>query len=192
MSTVDCDLNKTGQLIVIAAGFFATVALLFIRASGDFFTAKPILTFFIALACLVRYWWVVLLLEWPFRIVRCCLLVLVWCALSFAAANVGDENRWIIGLIGLTSIGALTEIYNFCTGQWKTGPEVLTHSLKRAHIQGAASAVLVTVILIVCARSPLRELSTAIVGSFTVADWLRLVLMIRRHRGLLAMRKLLV
>ena len=179
-------LNKQGQLFVIIAGFFTTVYFLLTQSAPDpeLFT-RGLITLIFALACTARYWWVILLLDWPFRVARMLLLLLAWCALPMAALNVRDAHVWAVSLAGFSAIGALTEIYNGLTGQWRKGSEAMTQSLKYDHMIGSIAATIVFIVLVIVAQRCMPRTIEWLVGAIVAGDWIRLILMIRRHKSFL-------
>ena len=112
--------NKVGQLTVVIVGFFSTVLILLLQAiGGTVHVGRLAVTFLFALGLAIRYWWVILLLEWPFRIARMALLLLAWSMVAVAAAAVHVDRTWVFILSASGGIGAATEFYNLSTRQWK-------------------------------------------------------------------------
>jgi hypothetical protein len=178
--------NRQGQLFVVAAGFIATLILLVGRILND--AAPPIrvvLTLTFAIACALRYWWVIELLPWPFRWTRLLLLVAAWVALPIIALWTSDAQRWVFALAALSAIGAATEVYNGLTEQWKVGSDAMTQSLKRDHISGAIMAAVSAVALIAAGMVFTPTILDRLVLAMVIADCARLLLMIRRHRSFL-------
>lgn len=178
-------LNKNGQLMVVIVGFFATVQLLAIQTGAQ---TAPLMregvTLILASGCAVRYWWVILLLPWPIRWFRIALLLLAWCMLPAAAANVSDPVRWAFALAALSAIGCATEVYNAITRQWAVGAERMARSLKVDHLTGAASAGGAAIcLLLVALLKP--DWVDVLIPLMVFADWTRLILMIRRHERLI-------
>ncbi|HEX9310540.1 MAG TPA: hypothetical protein VF887_06995 [Gemmatimonadaceae bacterium] len=168
--------------MVVVVGFFATVQLLIVQAGGG---AAPIgrtaVTLALALSFAVRYWWVILLLQWPFQWFRTVLLLLAWVALPVVAMAATDPVRWALAVAALSTIGCITEIYNGVTRQWLVGSGEMARSLKRDHISGAASAGAAAIFLSVLAF--LRPVWVdVVILLMVVADWARLITMIRRHQ----------
>lgn len=182
-------LDKHGQLMVIVIGFFSTVQLLIAQTrNGAAPLATVAVTLALALACAIRYWWVILLLPWPFRWFRMVLLLLAWCTLPLAAAMTTDPLRWALALAALSAIGCMTEIYNGVTRQWAVGPEGMAGALKADHIAGAASAGVAAVVLLLIALSR-SEWLDVLIPLMVFADWVRLIMMIRRHQRFLELER---
>ena len=182
-------LDKHGQLMVVVVGFFTTVQLLIVQASdGAVPLARLGVTLALALGCAVRYWWVILLLPWPFRWFRMVLLLLVWCALPVAAAMIANPVRWGFALAALSAIGCMTEIYNGVTRQWAVGSEGMARSLKTDHIAGAASAGVAAVGLSLVALSR-PEWLDVLIPLMVFADWVRLITMIHRHQRFIELER---
>jgi hypothetical protein len=169
-------------LTIVVVGYFATVQLLFIRAdSGSAPFAREVVTLALTLSVAVRYWWVILLLPWPAGWFRTVLLLLAWSALPAVAVAATNPARWALAFATLSAIGCATEIYNDITRQWQVGSEEMARSLKRDHVVGAASAggaavAAVTVAIVWPAWLDL------LVSLLVLADWARLIVMIRRHQ----------
>jgi hypothetical protein len=175
-------LNKHGQMMVVVVGFFVTVQLLILRASeGTVPPARLAITLALALSCAVRYWWVILLLEWPARWFRFVLLLLAWSALPLAAMMTTNAVLWALALAALSAIGCITEIYNGITRQWQISSEEMSRSLKRDHIVGAASALSAAIGLLLVAFLQPAWLDIFI-PVIVLVDWVRLIVMIRRHQ----------
>ena len=168
--------------MVVVVGFFATAQLLIVQAGGG---AGPIgrtvVTLTLALGFAVRYWWVILLLQWPFRWFRTLLLLLAWVALPVVAMTATDPVLWGLAVAALSTIGCITEIYNGVTRQWLVGSGEMARSLKRDHIFGAASAGAAAVFLSLLAFLRLAWLDV-VIPLMVVTDWARLIMMIRRHQ----------
>ncbi|MCY7379030.1 MAG: hypothetical protein LH467_06785 [Gemmatimonadaceae bacterium] len=180
---MDERLNKHGQLAVVVVGFFATIQLLLLTtARGSIPTARPVLTAAVAFAFAVRYWWVILLLSWPFSWLRLVLILAAWSALPVVAISMADAQRWVLALAGLSAIGFLTELYNGVTGQWRVGSLAMTRTLKRDHILGAASAAVASLTLVWAGLTLNPPVLERLLLAFVVADWIRLVVMIRQHQ----------
>jgi hypothetical protein len=174
-------LNKQGQLGVVVVGFFATVQVLVGQLRADASSYRVVLMLLVVLACAVRYWWVILTLPWPFQWFRLTLILCAWTSLPFIAWYVPDVRRWVLGLAALSAIGCVTELFGWRTEQWRVGSPEMTRSLKREHVSGATATGVAAVILLIAARfweSPELEW---LVFAMVFADWIRLVLMIRRY-----------
>jgi len=180
-------LNKAAQLLVVVVGFFTAVALLASR--GDLAdwsdAARRAITLAFAIGLAVRYWWVILLLEWPFRLGRTALLLLAWSALAAVAAGTGHARPWAFALAALSAVGAATEAYNAATGQWRVRSPALAESLPRDHCNGLVAAALGAVALLGAGAWLPPAPLTAAVGLMALADWGRLIEMIARHRRLM-------
>lgn len=180
-------LDKLGQLVVIIAGFFATMQLLLVTAAGGLVPPlRMLVTVAATLACAVRYWWVILLLPWPFRVVRLTLLLAAWSALPVVALAMPDPRRWAFALAALSTLGCLTEVYNGLTRQWQIGAEAMSRSLQRDHVAGAAAAAIAAIVLVWAGAALGAVALDRLVLAIVVADWCRLAMMIRRHRRLLS------
>lgn len=179
-------LNKHGQLAIVVVGFFATLQMLVVQSTVD--AASPVrlaLTLSVALAFAVRYWWVILLLPWPFQWFRLVLILSAWSMLPLVALFTTDARRWVLALAALSAIGCVTEIFNGLTGQWRIGSDAMMRSLNRDHNAGAAAAALATIGLVLAASAWTSPALEWLIVVMVVADWVRLVLMIRRHERLL-------
>jgi hypothetical protein len=175
-------LGKVGQIVVVVAGFFATLQMLTIGVTaGTVPMARAGVTLAFALGLALRYWWVILLLPWPARWPRMLLILLAWSAMPLVAASAANVERWALVLAALSAIGCATEIYNGITRQWMVGSDEMTRSLRHDHVIGAVGAGAVAIALVVVeALRP--EWLDALVALLVVADWLRLVVMLRRHQ----------
>jgi hypothetical protein len=168
--------------MVVVVGFFATVQLLIIQAnSGPAPPARDAITLVLALGCAVRYWWVIPLLPWPARWFRMVLLLLAWSALSAVAITAANPVRWAVAIAELSAIGCITEIYNGATKQWLVGSDEMARSLKADHVAGALSAGAAAVLVLLVASFWPASLDF-VVALMVVADWARLIMMIRRHQ----------
>jgi hypothetical protein len=177
--------NKQAQLTVVVVGFFATLLMLFATASTKYVPrVREMTTLGIALACAIRYWWVILLLAWPATWFRLLLLLLAWCALPAAAAEVAEPLQWAVALAALAAIGCGTEIYNGLSRQWDIGSAAMAASVKRDHLVGAIASVLALAILVFVILEQ-RESLDVTVAALVVADWIRLIMMINRHQRFL-------
>jgi len=180
---LDPKLNKIAQLVVTIAGFFTTVLILLQESEiGGDVRLRAVLTLALAIGLAIRYWWVILLLDWPFRIWRTTLLLLIWCALALAAANAEDARTWAQTLAALSAFGAITEAYNTLTGQWRCGSEAFAQSLRRDHIAGGGAAGAACLTLVAASLWLEPKSLSILVGGMIVADWWRLIEMINRHR----------
>ena len=175
-------LDKQAQLMVVIVGFFVTVQVLIFQASdGAAPIARSAITLVLALGCAVRYWWVILLLPWPPRWFRMVLLLLAWSALPAVAIEAADPVRWALAIAALSAIGCMTEIYNGITRQWIVGSEEMTRSLRVDHITGAVTASAATILLLLVVDFWPTSLDF-VVALMVLADWARLIVMIRRHQ----------
>lgn len=184
---MNAELNKQGQLMVVVVGFFATVQLLLVQATtGSAPLLREGVTLALALGCAVRYWWVILVLPWPFRVVRTLLLLLAWSALPVIAMTSESAVRWGLSVAALSAIGCVTEVYNTITKQWMAGSEPMMTRLKRDHVIGAASAGTVTVCVVTVALLQPMWLDVLIL-ILVLADWARLIGMVRAHRRIIGL-----
>jgi len=168
--------------MIVIVGFFVTVQLLIFQASdGAAPLARDAITLILALGCAVRYWWVILLLPWPARWFRMVLLLLAWSALPAVAISTGNPVQWALAIAALSAIGCITEIYNGITRQWLVGSEEMARSLKSDHVTGAVSAGAAALVLLFIAfvRPAWVDI---LVPLLVLADWARLIVMIRRHQ----------
>jgi hypothetical protein len=168
--------------MIVIVGFFVTVQLLaFQTTDGSAPLARDAITLVLTLGCAVRYWWVILLLPWPARWFRMVLLLLAWSALPAVAISTGNPVRWALSIAALSAIGSITEIYNGITRQWLVGPEEMARSLKSDHLTGAVSAgvAALALLLIVFVRPAWVDIAVPLL---VLADWARLIVMIRRHQ----------
>ena len=109
------------------------------------------------------------------------LLLLAWSALPAVAVAATNPVRWALALATLSAIGCATEIYNSITRQWQVGSEEMARSLRRDHLVGAASAggAAVAVALVAIVWPAWLD---GLVAWMVLADWTRLIVMIRRHQ----------
>lgn len=178
-------INKIGQLAVVIVGFFASAMFLLQQAAyGGASTVRIAATFLIALGLAVRYWWVILLLEWPFRIARTALLLLVWSLMPLSALVLPNDQAWITTLAALCATGSVTEFYNLATQQWKVNSQPLTRLLRQDHLVGGILALAAAVVLW-CLGAGLPQQLTGWVMVLAFGDWIRLIQMIASHRRLL-------
>jgi hypothetical protein len=178
--------NRQGQLLIVATGSIATLAILGARMlSGAAPPLRATVTFTLTAACALRYWWVIGLLPWPFRWTRLLLIVAAWVALPVIALSTNDAHRWVFALVALSAIGAATEVFNGVTGQWRVGSEAMTESLKRDHASGAVAGAASAAILIGAGMVLTPTTVDRLVLAMVIADCARLTFMIRRHRSFL-------
>jgi hypothetical protein len=171
--------------MVVIGGFFTALALLPWSTGNTWDGAARLLAMvLLSVSLALRYWWVILLLDWPFRVARVFLLLAVWAEVVLAAARCGDSPGWVLALMAVSWTGAATEAYNLATGQWRHDHAPLARSLLRDHIVGLASAVLggVALLCIACFAEPPWHPWLVLV--LVVLDWGRLVEMIHRHQRL--------
>jgi hypothetical protein len=186
-AVVNEPLNKYGQLLIIIVGYFATLLVLILQTTnGTVLPVRAVLSLLVALACAVRYWWVILLLPWPFHWLRLVLILSAWSLLPVVAVTETDARRWVLALALLSAIGCATEIFNGVTGQWRVGSPSMTASLKRDHISGAVTAAVAAGTLFAAGLVATPSVIDRLVVALILADWIRLVWMIRRHQRLLA------
>ena len=181
----DVLVNKVGQLVVVLIGFFTTGLILLLQViHGTVPAGHLAVTFFIALGLTVRYWWVILLLEWPFRLIRTVLLLSAWSTMLLVAAMSQVDRTWVLMLAVLCGIGAATEFYNLATQQWKVGSQVLARALRWDHLVGGVAALAAAVVL-VGLSAWLPQSLTGWVTFLALGDWARLIQMVASHRRLL-------
>jgi hypothetical protein len=187
---MDRNVNKTGQLFVVIAGFFAGQTALWIGCSGSATSAadlpRTVVTAVFLLSLAVRYWWVILMLEWPFRVGRTVLLLLVWSAAIEVATLSRNSEHWLLALAAVAMLGTVTEAYNTATKQWMVaGPRWRTEQFLRDHHAGIAAAFMGTAVLLAAwaIGVPPRD-ATIGVGVLVAADWVRLIEMVGRHSRL--------
>jgi len=180
------DLNKIGQLLVVIAGFFASQTVLWGGGAITADLSRALITSLFLIALTVRYWWVILMLEWPFRLIRTALLLLVWGAVIATAGLVHQFDQWLVALTRILLLGAMTEVYNTATMQWRiAGAPRRTAEFRRDHGVGIASATLAALVLLACRWLHLTApIVTVVVGILVAADWARLTEMILRHERL--------
>ena len=176
-------IEKQFQLTIVVVGFFTTLQVLITAQWTRSMALRIGVTLAIAVACLIRYWWVILTLTWPARWFRTLLLLLVWTSLPLTAAFVGNAMQWAGALVGLSTLGCMTEIYNYLTQQWRVGSPEMIASLKLDHIAGIAASAAAAVV-IVGAMALLSSWLDVIILVLVIADWTRLIAMIERHRRL--------
>ena len=175
-------LTRIGYLTVVIAGFVAAISMSAGHLASGSWTA--IITVAFALGMAVRYWWVILLLAWPFAIPRVALLLAMWAGLDVVAANTGDERAWAWSLAMVFLIGTATELYNYATRQWVVTAPAFQRSLRSDHVRGAASAAIATAAMVaVLVTSP--RYAPAFAAGLAAIDWVRLAEMVRRHRRFL-------
>jgi hypothetical protein len=179
-------MHKLGQLGAVLGGFYTGLALLPWDTGGELEVGGRVWsTALFILGLAIRYWWVVLLLDWPFRVPRVTLLLVVWGGVVHAASRTRDGRGWALALAGVALAGAITEAYNLATGQWRRGNAELTASLHRDHVVGVISAVAGGAGLLGIAAFAEPWLQPPLVLILILMDWARLVEMIRRHQRLL-------
>ena len=175
-------LNKLVQLMVVVLGFFVTLQLLIVQVvSGAAPPMRAAVTLAFAVGLAVRYWWVILLLPWPARWFRMVLLLLVWSSMPVVAIASADPIHWALALTALSAMGCMTEAYNGITRQWQVGSEEVARSLKGDHVAGAVAAGLAIPLLLLAALF-LPEWIDVLIPLMVLADWARLIAMIRRHQ----------
>jgi hypothetical protein len=178
-------LNKSAQLMVVVAGFFTGLALLPWNAGeGLESTLRQAATVLFMLGLALRYWWVILLLDWPWRVIRSVLLLAVWAGVVAVAAHSRDSREWTLALMAVAWTGALTEAYNLATRQWRRDKAALTATLFRDHVVGMAAAAAGGAALLGIAFLVELRWQPVLVFVFVLLDWARLVEMIRRHQRL--------
>jgi hypothetical protein len=178
---MDESVNKGGQLTVVALGFFVTVAFLIMEVGSGALSTRILLTLIVALAFAVRYWWAVLVLPWPFQWFRLVLMLFAWTLLPLVASSVGNSQHWVLVLAALSAVGFVTEVFGWVSEQWRVGSPEMTRSLKRQHAVGAAAAGVAAIILLTSARVWTSPALEWLVLAIAAADWVRLVVMIRRY-----------
>lgn len=178
-------INKVGQLIVVTVGFFATTCILLWQAVyNDVSVGRLAVTFLAALGLALRYWWVILLLEWPFRLIRTMLLLLIWSLMGVAASTAQTDHAWVLALAALCGIGAVTEFYNLATKQWKVEFPSLARALKRDHVAGGITALFAAILLAgLSAWSP--RYRTLWIMALVLGDWARMIWLVTSYRKLL-------
>ena len=179
-------LHKLAQLMVVVGGFYTGLAVLPWDVGGDLEGCLRLIgTVLFILGLAVRYWWVILLLDWPFRVPRVTLLLVMWGGVVFAASRAREDRDWVLALAAVAWAGALTEAYNLATGQWRHGNTALAASLYRDHIIGVVAAVAGGAGLLGIAILAEPWLQPSLVLILVLFDEARLVEMIRRHQRLL-------
>jgi hypothetical protein len=179
-------LHKLAQLLVVIGGFYTGLAILPWDIGGHWEGSIRLFgTVLFILGLAVRYWWVILLLDWPFRVPRVTLLLVVWGGVVFAASRAREDREWVLALAGLAWTGAITEAYNLVTEQWRHSNTALMASLYRDHIIGVAAAVAGGAGLLGIAFLAEPWLQPPLVLILVLFDEVRLVEMIRRHQRLL-------
>jgi hypothetical protein len=179
-------LHRAAQLVVVIGGFYTGVSLLPWSTCDGWERALRLATtalFILGLA--VRYWWVILLLDWPFRVIRVALLLAVWMEVAIAACCVAESRAWVLALASVSWTGALTEAYNLASRQWQHPKAPLAATLFRDHVVGACAACAGGTGLIGIAIFAETELQPWLVLVLVLLDWLRLIEMVRRHQRLI-------
>lgn len=177
--------EKIAQLLVVVVGFFATVQLAIVATvAGTVPWWREGIVLLLTLALAVRYWWVILLLAWPTRWPRIALLLLAWTIPPVIAVCAGNLTRWAIAIAALAVAGCATEIYNGVMRQWMIGSDEMTRSLRRDHVVGATSAAIAAALLVIVAALYPMWLEI-VIPAMVLVDWMRLIVMIRRHQRLL-------
>ena len=185
-------IHRIGQLTFVLTAFLLSIIVLILpgaRGVGASQTAAVVEALFLT-ALVVRYWWVILLLDWPFTLARVALLIGVWLAalgsaLAASALQSDDFRGWIATLAVVCALGALTESYNYVHRQWEAHSAALTASLKRDHIVGGVAAGIGALALIAAGYLLPGSWAIAAAGFVIALDWIRLIEMIGRHRRLL-------
>jgi len=179
------DLSKQFQLTVVVVGFFTTLLVLamheIVRPAP---TVRVVVTLVVALSCAIRYWWVILLLDWPPTWFRTLLLLLAWSALPGVALAVGNVTGWALSLSALSTVGFATEVYNGATKQWEVGSDEMRRSLRSDHTIGAA-ATAGSAVLLVALVVFLPAWLDRIIPVLVALDCVRLIMMINRHQRLI-------
>jgi hypothetical protein len=178
-------LNKGGQLSVVLLGFFCSSLGLMRGFSGAQSVGEFLVSLLFLIGLAVRYWWVILLLPWPFSIARSSLLLLQWAAALSLVQTFPSPRRWLLSLASVAFVGFLTEVYNDRDGQWRVKNTALAASLRRDHRIGIGAAL--TGSLAIAAASlylPDRFL-IVFAAVMTMGDWVRLTEMVGRHRRLM-------
>jgi hypothetical protein len=179
-------LHRAAQLLVVIGGFYTGLAVLPWNSSSGWQPAiRLVATVLFILGLTVRYWWVILLLDWPFRVIRVVLLLAVWMEVVIAARCVAESRVWVLALASVSWTGALTEGYNLATGQWRHPKASLTATLFRDHVAGAIAAFAGGTGLLVVAIAAATDVQPWLVLVLVLLDWGRLVKMICRHQRLL-------
>lgn len=175
-------LEKVAQLMVVVCGFFATALVaIAMGATGMVSPARAAIVLALGLSLALRYWWVILLLPWPTRWPRMLLLLLAWTTVPIIAATATDPHRWALALAVLFTIGCATEVYNGVTRQWAIGSEAMTRSLRHDHVIGAISAGVAALVVVAVAELWPAWLDV-VIAVMVAVDWVRLIVMIRRHQ----------
>jgi hypothetical protein len=179
-------LHRAAQLLVVIGGFYTGLALLpWNTCNGWEQAVRLVATALFILGLTVRYWWVILLLDWPFRVIRVVLLLAVWTEVVIAARCVAESRVWVLALASVSWTGALTEAYNLAQRQWRHHQAALTATLFRDHVVGAIAACAGGAGLLGIAILAETALQPWLVLVLVLLDWGRLVEMICRHQRLL-------
>ena len=179
-------LHRAAQLLVVIGGFYTGLAMLPWNTCEDWQQAiRLTATALFILGLTVRYWWVILLLDWPFRVIRVTLLLAVWLEVVIAADCVGRSEAWVLALASVSWTGALTEAYNLATRQWRHRQATLAATLFRDHVVGVVAACAGGAGLLGIALLAPTDLQPWLVLLLVLLDWARLVEMICRHQSLL-------
>ena len=177
--------SKQFQLNLVVVGFFATLLVL---AMGEMVQPAPtlrvVVTFVLALSCAIRYWWVILLLDWPPTWFRTLLLLLAWSALPVVGLTAGNVIGWALSLAALSVVGFATELYNGATKQWEAGSAEMRRSLRSDHTIGA-TATAVSAALLLALVVFLPSWLDRIIPVLVALDCVRLIAMINRHQRLI-------
>jgi len=108
-------------------------------------------------------------------------MLFAWTLLPFVASSVGNSQHWVLFLAVLSAVGFVTEVFGWVSEQWRVVSPEMTRSLKREHVAGAAAAGLAAIILLTAARVWTSPALEWLVLAIAAADWVRLVVMIRRY-----------
>lgn len=157
-----------------------TIALAFARGGTS---TRSLVTIALVVELLIRFRYIIGLLDWPITASRIALIFGFWVTLIPFGWAVEDPKRWATLATMLFAIGVLIEVHNLVTRQWAIGDERFQRSLRNDVLRGIASAAFATASTpIVYARWP--QWIALYVGGLIAADVLRFSEMVIRHRRL--------
>ena len=179
---------RQATVAAVLLGFFAASLGVWeecAKAGFDGSGPRLAVTLLFLIGLTVRYWWVILLLPWPFTVTRTSLLLLQWTVALSLVQTIASPRPWLLSFAGVAFVGFLTEVYNFRDGQWRLGNRLLTASLRRDHIVGMWSALAGALAIAAASQFLPVRLIVLFAACVTAGDWLRVREMVARHRRLL-------
>ena len=179
--TSETESKRVYYVIVYGCGALS-IAVAALRSQPDL-RMTALVTIILALELMIRFRYVIRLLNWPRSVGRFLLLTAFWLGLIAFGWLVPDREAWVVCAAVLFAIGVAIEVHNLVTRQWVIGDDVFRRSLRNDILRGiGAAAFAVAGTLIVSRRWP--EEAPAFVLALVVADMARFTEMVVRHRRL--------